>query len=337
MSTLAPSVFTLLDLAKEQDPNGKTAKLINMLAQTDDLTPRIPFMECNDGSTHVTTTITSLPTVDFRQINEAVSPSVGHSAQTRFGTGLITDYSKVDAKLVAMSADPGGFRLNQAKKHIEAIRQKMLSTLFYGNAGTSPKSFNGLSRFYNSLSTTTQISASNVIDAAGTQDSPSDLASIWYVSLGSDTVHGLFPKGLTAGLEHIDHGRQLVPGATGAAGSLITMLVDEWNWTAGLCIPDWRAAGRVANIDISDRLAASDAVLPNLVRRLMASVEPGTGSPCLIMNRTVKYLFETEVRREVGAGGGLTYENIDGGRVTVWEGVPILRCDGLLSTETAVS
>ncbi len=337
MSTLATGVTTLLDVAKEMDPNGKAARLIMMLNQTDELTPRLPLVECNDGSTHVVSLVTSLPTVDFRSINEAVNPTKGDSAQERFGTGLITDYSKVDAKLVEMAADPGMFRINSGKKHIEAIRQKMMATMFYGNAGTSPKAFNGLSRFYNSLSTATQISASNVINAAGTEDSPSDLGSIWYLGLGQDTIHGIYPKGLSPSLKHDDRGIQLVPGATGAAGSLITMLVDEFNWSLGLAIADWRAGGRVANIDISDRLAATDSVLPGLVRRLMASVEPGTGRPVLVMNRTIKYLFETEVRREVGAGGGLTYENIDGGRVTVWDGVPILRCDGLLNTETAVA
>jgi hypothetical protein len=337
MATLGTGVYTLIDRVKELDPDGKPAKLINMLAQKDELMPRLPLMECNDGTTHVTTVITALPVVNFREYNEAVSPTKGDSTQERFGTGLVTAFSKVDAKLAATYADPGTFRMNQSQKFVESIRQKMMSTLFYGNAGTSPKAFNGLSRFFNSLSTSTQVSAANVIDAAGTQDSPSDLASIWYVAVGPDTIHGLHPKGLTAGLEHIDRGIALVPGATGATGSILSMLVDEWNLSLGLCVADWRAAGRVVNIDISDRLAATDSVLPNLVRRMVASVEPGTGTPYLVMNRAVKYLFETEVRREVGAGGGLTYENIDNSRLTVWEGIPILRCDGLLSTETAVS
>jgi len=337
MAALDTGVYTLLDIAKQTGPDGKTARLINMLAQKDELTPRIPFMECNDGSTHVETVTTALPTVGFRSINEAVSPSKGDDTQERFGTGLMTTYSKVDAKLAAMAPNVGAFRLNSAQKFIEAMRQKAMSTLFYGNSGTAPKEFNGLSRYFNSLTATTQASAVNVIDAAGTQDSPSDLSSIWLVSLGRDTVFGLHPKGLPAGLEHFDRGVQLVPGATGAAGSMLTMLVDEFNWSLGLCIPDWRAAGRVANIDISDRQAATDAVLPQLVRRLIASVEEGTGTRYLVMNRTVKFLFETECRREVSAGGGITYDNFDGTRLAVFDGIPILRCDGLLNTETAVS
>lgn len=337
MSTLGTGVLTLLDMAKELGPNHEITQVINILAQEDEFLPFLPMMECNDGTTHIGSVVTQLPTAQFRAMNEAVNPSKGDSTQERFATGLMTQFSRCDEQLAKLSGNPGQFRVNAAKKHLEAMKQLGLATLFYGNGTTTPKSFNGLSVHYNSLSTATQTSAANVINAAGTQDSPSDLCSIWAVSLGSDTIHGLYPKGTQGGMSRADRGVVLVPGATGATGSILPMFVDEFNWWLGLAILDWRAAGRVANIDISDRLAATDSVIPGLVRRLLASVEPGTGKLVLVMNRSAKYIFNEEIRREVGGGGGLTYENVDGRNVTTYQGVPVLRCDALTSTETAVA
>ncbi len=54
--------------------------------------------------------------------------------------------------------------------------------------------------------------APNVIDAGGTGDT---LTSIWLVSWGDNTVHGIYPKGSKSGLEHEDLGRLTVADEKG--------------------------------------------------------------------------------------------------------------------------
>lgn len=338
MAALGTGLPTLLDLAKRTDPDGRVARgLIEILAQTNEMLQDLPFMECNDGTTHLTTLRTEMPAVYWATINAATSFSKSTTAQIREGTGILRAWSGVDKTLADLSTDPSGFRLSEAKAFMEGMNQEAQQTFIYGNAGTAPTEFNGLAIRYNALSTSTTAAAANVINAAGTEDSPSDLTSIWMVSWGEETVHGLYPKGSQAGLQHTDRGLQLIQSST-TLGSMaaLDMYVDKFEWHMGLALRDWRAAGRVANIDISDRLAATDSVLPGLVRRLIHSVYV-PGRKTLYMNRTTKYLFEEECFRDVRTGGGLKYENVGGQPVTTFQGIPIRLCDGILNTETAVA
>jgi hypothetical protein len=313
MSALGTGLPTLLDLAKRTDPNGKVAAgLIEILAQTNEMLQEMPFKECNDGTTHLTTLRTEMPAVYWATINAATNFSKSTTGQIREATGFLRSWSGVDKTLADLSGDVSGFRLSEAKAFIEAMNQEAQATVIYGNQGAAPTEFNGLAIRYNALSTATSAAAANVINAAGTEDSPSDLTSIWLVSWGEETVHGLYPRGTQAGLKHEDRGLQLIQSSTtlGAMAAL-DMYVDKFEWHLGLALRDWRSAGRVANIDISDRLAASDSVLPGFVRRLISSVYV-PGRKALYMNRTTKYLFEEECFRDVKGGGGLTYENVAG-------------------------
>lgn len=339
MAALGTGLPTLVDLASRMDPktHGVEAGIIEILSQTNEMLQDLPFKECNDGTTHITTLRTEMPTVYWAAINVATSFSKSTTAQIREGTAILRAWSGVDKTLADISGDVSGFRFSESKAFLEGMNQEFQQTVIYGNAGSAPTEFNGLAIRYNTLSTTTSPAAANVINAAGTEDSPSDLTSIWLVSWGEDTVHGLFPKGTAAGLQHIDRGLQLIQSST-TLGSMaaLDMYVDKFEWAGGLALRDWRSAGRVANIDISDRLAATDSVLPALVRRLIASVHV-PGRKALYMNRNTKYLFAEECYRDVKAGGGLTFANVGGQEQMSFQGIPIRNCDGILSTETAVS
>jgi hypothetical protein len=338
MAALGTGLPTLVDLAKRLGPEGRVeAGIIEILSQDNEMLLDMPFATCNDGTTHLTTLRTEMPTVYWATINAATNFSKSTTGQIRESTGFLRSFSGVDVTLADLSADPSGFRLSEGKAFMEAMNQEMQQTVIYGNQATAPTEFNGLSVRYNALATSTSMTAANTINAAGTEDSPSDLSSIWLVSWGENTVHGLVPRGLAAGLKHEDRGKQLIQSSTtlGAMAAL-DMYVDKYEWHAGLALRDWRAAGRVVNIDVGDRLAATDSVLPGLVRRLIASVYVG-GRKAIYMNRTVKYLFEEECFRDVKGGGGLTYENVDGKRITSFQGIPIRLCDGITNTETATS
>jgi hypothetical protein len=72
----------------------------------------------------------------------------------------------------------------------------------------------GPSARYSTLNTNTDLIGSNLTDAGGTG---SDNTSIWLKVWGDNTVHGVFPKGSKAGLQHNHLGEQtLIDGAGGA-------------------------------------------------------------------------------------------------------------------------
>jgi hypothetical protein len=63
----------------------------------------------------------------------------------------------------------------------------------------------------------------------------------------------------------------------------------------------------------------------------------GLGRPVFYANRTILEFLDVQEKAAVSTGGGLTYENVDGKRVTSFRGIPIRTVDALLETEALVA
>jgi hypothetical protein len=334
MATLNTGALTLADWAKRRDPNGKTAVIVELLSQTNELLRDMRWMEGNLPTGHRTTVRTGLPTVAWRLLNQGVAPSKSTTAQIDEQCGTLEAWSEVDVKLAELEGDLGAFRLSEAQAFLEAMNQEMASTLFYGNSGTAPEEFTGLAPRY---SLTTAGNGQNVLDAGG---AGSDNASIWLICWGANTVHGIFPKGSKAGLSHQDFGQVTVEVSNGIAGNRMRAYQERYVWDAGIALRDWRYAVRIANIDVSDLTAnsGSEAKLLQLMAKAIHRIPAlGVGTPAFYCNRTVAEMLDIQTTAAVSAGGGVTYENVDGERKARYRGIPIRTCDALLNTEAAVS
>ena len=148
MSTIGATCLTLLDWMKRKDPNGQTAKIIELLSQRNDVLSDIMWKEGNLPNGELTTVRTGLPDVYYRLLNRGVAPSKSHTAQITEATSILEARSEVDCKIADMSSNVGEFRLSEARPFLEAMNQKTAITLFYGNSLTNPEQFNGLSVRY---------------------------------------------------------------------------------------------------------------------------------------------------------------------------------------------
>lgn len=336
VTALSTTALTLLDWAKRLDPDGKVPTIVELLSVTNEILDDMLWLQGNLPTGHRTTVRTGLPTVYWRLLNQGVQPSKSTTAQIDEQCGMLEAWSEVDLKLLALNGNSSSFRLSEAKAFIEAMNQEMASTLFYGNGSLAPEEFNGLAVRYSSLSAT---NSQNIVNAAGTQDSPSDLTSIWLIQWGSDTVHGIFPKGSKAGLAHNDFGEQTIEVTAGVAGSRMRAMQEQFTWDAGLVVKDWRHVVRICNLDISDikALSVGDGLLIEQLENAVELLPSRTGKAVFYMNRTIRRLLRRQVREAVGAGGGLTFENVDGKRVLMFGDIPIRTSDAILTTETAVA
>jgi len=335
MPVLAANALTLLDWAKRLDPNGTVPTIVELLNQTNEILTDMQWIEGNLPTGHRTTIRTGLPTVYWRLLNQGVAPSKSTTAQVDEQSGMLEAWSEVDCDLAKLNGNVAALRLSEARAFLEAMNQEMASTLFYGNAGLAPEEFTGLSARYSSLSAT---NGANIVNMAGTQDSPSDLTSIWLVAWSPETVFGLFPKGSLAGLVHSDFGEQTIEVTAGVAGNRMRAYQDRYQWKAGLCVKDWRYVVRVANIDLSDLDAAptTAALIPALedaVERLPNNL----GQRVIYVNRSIRKRLRREARIAVGSGGGITYDNVMGKPVMSFGDIPIRLTDAILTTETAVA
>lgn len=334
--TLNNTVLTLADFAKRLDPTGKTATIVELLSQTNEILTDMKWMEGNLPTGHRTTVRTGLPTVYWRLLNQGVQPSKSTTVQIDEGLGMLEAWSEIDVDLASLNGNTNEFRLSEGAAFVEAMNIEMASTLFYGNASVSPEEFNGLSVRYSTKAGAAN--GKNIILGGGAS---TDNTSIWLVVWGPNTIHGIFPKGSKAGLVHQNKGIQTVENAGGVTGAKMDAYRDKWQWKCGIALRDWRFVARAPNIDVSNLAAGvSAADIFEIMVKMIHAIGPAKmkmGTPVFYMNSTVFSAIDIQQTEKVSAGGGVKYDNVDGQVKYSFRGIPIRLCDAILENEALVS
>lgn len=339
MPTLATNALTLADWAKRRDPDDRVATIIELLNQTNDILTDMLWIEGNLPTGHRTTVRTGLPEVAWRKLNYGVPQSKSTTVQVDDTTGMLEAFGQVDKDLAELNGNTAQFRLSENFAFLEAMNQEMAQTLIYGNSGTEPEAFTGLAPRYSSL---TAASGQNVLNAGGS----ANLTSVWLVGWGDQTIHGIYPKGSTAGLQHTDLGLDTV---TDAAGGKYRAYQDHYQWKCGVAVRDWRYATRIANINTAHLAAQSDTqaatAATELIKLMSRAIDriPSFGmcKPVFYMNRTVFSLLRVMAMQK--SANALSIEQgLDqfGNPVRgnlAFMGIPIRRVDTLLNNEAVVS
>ena len=337
---------TLLDFAKSLDPDGKTATVVELLAQTNALLPDMPWLEGNLPTGHRHTVRTGLPSVVWRQLYQGVPPSKSTRAQVDDTCGMLEARSEVDVDLVNLNGNASAFRLQEADAFLEAMNQNMISAILYNDTATNPERPYGLAPRYGTVSASAAISR-NVIDGGG---SSTDNTSVWLICWGPNTIHGIFPKGSKAGIEHKDLGEI---DAFDGSNNRYRAYADIWKWKCGLSVRDWRYIVRIANIDISDLVALTGTqaltASTNVIRLMMLAMNTipfmGKGTPVFYASRKVKALLQVmALEKSAGAMGLQAAAGQFGqpglasvqGDLTFF-GIPVRTVDALVETESVVS
>lgn len=329
MATIGNTSLTLADWAKRQDPDQKQARMIEMLAQTNEVLTDMLWMEGNLPTGHRTTIRTGLPTGTYRALNAGIPRSKSTSAQVDETCAMLENLGVVDVALAELNGNTSAFRLSENSAFIEGMNQDMATGLFYNNDALAPAQFLGLSPRY---SDSTAKNGQNIIKMGG---SGSDNTSIWLVLWGDQTVAGIYPKGSKAGLEHNDMGIELVDDGT---GKYFRGYRDHYKWNCGIALRDWRYAVRICNIDVSDLLAdttgASVKIIEAMIRAVHRVPNLRMGRPAFYMNRTVRECLDIQAMNK--ANVQLSIKEYDGEFITSLRGVPFRTVDALLNTEAAV-
>ena len=246
---------------------------------------------------------------------------------------MLEGWSEVDKDLAELNGDVAAFRLSEDQAFISAMGIQFCSTFFYGNTGLNPEQFTGMAPRYSS---TTAGNGANVLLAGG---AGADNSSIWLIGWGEQTVHGIYPKGSVAGLQHEDLGLQTIQGALGIAGSRLRAYQSRFQWKCGIALRDWRYAVRIANIDISNLVGKSSAAdLPELMIKAIHRIPSLQGvKPVFYMNRSCYEMLDIQRRDDVQVGGQLSYSNVDGIPNMAFRGIPVHQTDALLESESVVS
>ena len=332
MATLATTHPTLLDITKRLDPQGKVDTIAEILNQTNEILDDMVWIEGNLPTGHRTTIRSGLPTPTWRKLYGGVQPTKSRTVQVTDATGMLEAYAEVDKALADLNGNSAAFRLSEDRAHLEGMNQEFASTLFYGNEATEPEAFTGFGARFNDQSAQ---NGSNIITSADTPDS-TDNTSIWLVVWGPNTVHGIYPKGSKAGLNMEDKGQVTIENVDGAGGRMEAYRT-HYRWDCGLSVRDWRYIVRV-NVDQED-LVKNAATGPDLIDLMTQAVEMipslSMGRPAFYMNRTLRSFLRRQIANKVAAST-LTMEQIAGKHVTMFDGIPVRRCDAITNTESGI-
>lgn len=327
---------TLLDIAQATDPKGQIAAVAELLTQTNEILLDMPWIEGNLPTGHKASIRTGLPTPIWRSFYQGVPPTKSQRAQITDTTAMLHDRSEVDVEEANLNANLNAFRLSEAKAHVEGMNQKMAQSLFYGNATINPEQFNGLAPRYSTISGATN--SVNVIDAGGTG---SNNTSIWLVVWSPETVTGIYPKGMQAGLVHQDLGEI---DAFDQNQNRFRAYADLWKWHCGLHVKDWRYIVRICNINVANLVSETGAAdLVKLMIRAGARIpNRGMGKAVFYANRTVKEMLAIQALNKSQNALSISEAVKQFGEVGIevqelkFLGTPIRTCDQILTTEARV-
>ncbi len=326
MAVKSTRALTLADWGKRVDPEGKIDKITELLSQTNPILTDMIYVEGNLPTGHRTTVRTGLPSATWRLLNYGVPKSKSTTAQVTDSCGMLETYSEVDKSLADLNSNTSEFRLSEDNAFLEAMNQNMASTIFYGDTSVTPSQFMGMSSRYSDLSAG---NAKNIIDAGGTG---TDNSSIWLIVWGENTIHGTFPKGQKAGLQHKDLGEQTLQDADGGQYQGYR---SHYKWDNGLVVRDWRYGVRIANIDVSDMEATNPVdIIKLMIKAVHRIPNRGMGKPVFYMTRTMnEYLDIQSVNK---ASLALSVKETEGEFWTTFRNIPIRETDALLETEARV-
>lgn len=335
MSTIGNTAVTLLDVMK-RTVDGRIATVIELLNDVNEIVPDIMWMQCNDGSAHVVSIRTGLPTVAWKRFNYGVAQSKSQSETVKETTGMLRAYSKIDKDLAEKNGNAGEFRASEDVAFLEAMTQELATTLFYGNVNATPEKFNGLAMRFTTPSTSRYKIGYNLVNGGGVG---STNTSIWLVSWGDRTVFGIYPESENAGFEMEDLGVQT---ETDSNGLINRYYMTEFTWRCGLCVKDWRYVVRICNIDVSTFTDAGESTYdgPAMIQLLIRAVHKlppsRLGRPVFYVNKEVFEALDLIANFD-NRLALKSVEGVDGMPKISFRGIPIRRCDALLSTESAVT
>lgn len=339
MATLNNNYPTLADLAKQMDGKGSVVSdIIEILNDTNQILEDMPFFEANNGTKHLTTIRSGIPTATWRRLYQGVQPSKASNTQVEDACGMLEAWSEVDSKLIDLSNNPGRFRLNEARAFLEGMNRQMATAVFYGNTATDPEEFHGLAPRFDDISAE---NGGQIVDAGGTG---ADNTSVWMVVWGERTCHGIYPKGSTAGLGREDKGKTTKEVSD---GSLYDVHREKFIWDCGLSVRDWRYIVRIANIDASDMVAGSTDMF-GLLRQgywKLKQRQISGGRAAIYCNADVLEALDAQTTPTIATGASqattgyqrLRVSEVEGKEVMSYRGMPLRECDALLNTEAQVT
>ncbi len=332
--TIGATLPTLLDFAKREDMRGKIMPITEVIEPSQEWLQDIPWMEGNLATGHKTTVRTGYPEPTWRVLNYGVQPTKGTTTQIVDTCGMLEAYGEVDKELADLNGNKAEWFMGENAGHLTGMGSALATAMIYGDQSIDPEKITGFMPRLSVPSAVRTNAGYNMIDG-GAADGQTDCLSMLLIGWGQNSVHGIYSNGSAAGFSMRDLGEQTILDANGGRFQAYR---HHFQWKVGLCVRDWNFTARICNIDSSalTRDAATGAQLLDLMAQAEERVNVNSGAKFTwLVPRKIKSYLRSHMVANVKAGGGLTYDNVNGRSVLALNGIPIRKVDAM-TTETAI-
>lgn len=243
-----PYAVTLNDIQKRLGADNAFVPIIEVLKQSNPILDDMPFAEGDLPIGNKTTIRTSLPAPSIRRANQGTAPTKSDVKQVIDQCMYLEDRSRVDVLLLKGKPNPEAYRASEDDAHLEGMGQYVAKVFMYGDLTDEAykDTFNGLLTRYATIGGDKGTAGYQVI-SGGTKSTKGHNTSIAIVDWGDRKVTGIYPKGMTAGLQTQDLGEDDVYDANGNPFRAVQTL---YSWQVGLAVQNIRSVAAIRNIDV---------------------------------------------------------------------------------------
>lgn len=340
---------SIIDAASRMGADGKPLFLAEMLSQSNEILPDLPWIAGSEMTGHEYAFRESIPAGSWIGYNMGTGFSKTTSGKARTAIATLEAWSQVDDNLGRDSGDLMAFRESEDIGIMEGLSQTFCEGIIYGNPNVNPAQPLGIFPFYGSSNTGSYANANNVIDGKGQGSSN---CSMFLAGWREGTLYGVFPRGWKEGLTMEDKG-DVVP-AYDSAGNPFVAWTSHFRWRGAVVIQDWRNGVRIANLDTTAAGLAGPnapdlfALMIQAMRMLPAAGRAQSGitktdAPrdasmgvrlVWYTNRTAGHYLDLQSVRDRNVL--LSSTDYAGAPVITFRGIPIRNVDQMLDTEARI-
>jgi hypothetical protein len=255
--------------------------------------------EANGRENDRTTIRTGLPDATWTAYYEGVQPSKGSKKQVSNAIGTLKSLIQVDKELIddRPTAPRRCWTRRSATPRRWATRSPTRSST--ATSRSTPRSSTAWSRSTTPTAGWIPRRAPTYCiqsSARSTSASNTALRSIWLIGWGRRGAYLHFPRGSKGGLERgpVKENTITVTGD----GARLEVKEQFFKWRVGLTVKDFRACGRICNIE-SNNLSTLDKDIGEDMLRLKTRVKTGGLKPVFYMPESVYEWLAVKTRRQV--------------------------------------
>jgi hypothetical protein len=320
------------EIAKRTAPGGGLMEIFEAMNEVNPVFPFIPALPANQRYSHKVSRRTSLPSGTWRKAYRGSAKKASTTQVQVFPCALLEALSEVDESLVDTSEDPEGTRRQEDMAFVEGMSQQVMDAIISGNSASAPEQIDGIQQYLNDLTQTTVMDGGN---SGGT--------SMYVIDFSPKTCHLIYPPGVT---DRGPLGLTIDTNPTGGNGKKwvgdgqtpeleYLAYCTQFKWWLGFVVRDMLAIGRYCNINAT--VGGSNGFDENKLIEMLNYGRFSPRSTYILCCKELKAQMQIRSKDKANVNWS-TAMALSGEEVAMFGGsIPVLRCDSISTSESAVS